>query len=273
MDQSLTRRVITAVLGIVLILALIIYGENWGTSLLALVCCFGALWEYFVMLFAFQEQLLQKGMGIILGFALASLIVFRASFLYEGISLFFIVLFIFYLLLAHFSQDRLNQLFSELAFTLSGVFYIGFLFSFWPKVRELEQGSYWIFLVFLIPWLSDTVAYFVGKNWGRKKLSPLLSPHKTVEGAIGGILGATLGVFLYKLFIFSELSFMACLFLGIGGAIISQLGDLYESLIKRALHVKDSGVVIPGHGGILDRFDSVLFCGPFIYFYAQFFQK
>ena len=270
MDKSLTRRVITAVIGVVLILALIIYGQAWGTPLLALVCCFGALWEYFVMLFAFPEQMLQKGMGIILGFALASLIIFRVNFLYEGVSLFFISLFIFYLVLAHFSQNRLSQLFSELAFTLSGVFYISFLFSFWPKVRELEQGSYWIFLVFLIPWLSDTSAYFVGKSLGRQKLSPLVSPHKTVEGAIGGILGATLGVFLYKFFIFYDLSFMACIFLGVGGSIISQLGDLYESLIKRALHVKDSGVVIPGHGGILDRFDSVLFCGPFIYFYARF---
>ena len=272
MDKSLTRRVITAVIGVVLILALIIYGQAWGTPLLALVCCFGALWEYFVMLFAFPEQMLQKGMGIILGFALASLIIFRASFLYEGVSLFFIGLFIFYLVLAHFSQNRLSQLFSELAFTLSGVFYISFLFSFWPKIRELDQGLYWIFLVFLIPWLSDTIAYFVGKNFGRQKLSPLVSPHKTVEGAIGGIAGATLGIFLYKWFIFSELSFVACLFLGIGGAVMSQLGDLYESLIKRALHVKDSGVVIPGHGGILDRFDSVLFCGPFIYFYARFIQ-
>ncbi|MBI3017711.1 MAG: phosphatidate cytidylyltransferase [Deltaproteobacteria bacterium] len=270
MDATLTRRVITAVIGVVLILALIIYGQNWGTPLLALVCCFGALWEYFVMLFAFPEQMFQKGVGIILGFALASLIIFRASFLYEGISLFFISLFIFYLVLAHFSQNRLSQLFSELAFTLSGVFYISFLFSFWPKVRELEQGSYWIFLVFLIPWLSDTAAYFIGKNLGRQKLSPLVSPHKTVEGAIGGILGATLGVLLYKFLIFSDLSFMSCIFLGIGGSIMSQLGDLYESLIKRALHVKDSGVVIPGHGGILDRFDSVLFCGPFIYFYARF---
>ncbi len=273
MDASLARRVVTAVIGIALILALILYGKNWGTPLLALVCCFGALWEYFVMLFAFPEQMLQKGVGIILGFSLASLIIFRASFLYEGVSLFFILLFIFYLTLAHFSQNRLSQLFSELAFTLSGVFYISFLFSFWPKVRELESGHMWIFLVFLIPWLSDTAAYFVGKSLGRQKLSPLVSPHKTVEGAIGGIVGATLCVFLYKFLVFSELSLISCLFLGVGGAIMSQLGDLYESLIKRALHVKDSGVVIPGHGGILDRFDSVLFCGPFIYFYARFLER
>src|SRR3989338_371296 len=267
--DGLKTRTFTAVIGVSAILALMIYGEQWGMTLLALAACFGALIEYFIALFTFTEKRAQKFLGITVGFLLAALIIFRSSFLYDGISVLFLVLFVFYLFLAQTSSDSLTQLFSELSLTLSGVFYIGFLFSFWPKVKELELGTYWIFLVFLIPWLSDTGGYFIGKRWGQHKLSPVVSPHKTVEGAVGGIALATLGVLCYKLFIFSQLSFLDCFIVGILGAVLSQVGDLFESFIKRALQVKDSGVVIPGHGGILDRFDSVLFCGPFIYFYAK----
>jgi len=159
---------------------------------------------------------------------------------------------------------------TSVSYSLFGIFYIGFLFSFWPKIRALPQGVHWILLVFLICWLTDVFAFFIGKGWGRKKLAENLSPNKTVEGALAGIAASTIGVVIYKMTFFHELSWLDSFILGIIGSIFSQIGDLFESFVKRSFSVKDSGVVIPGHGGILDRFDGVLFCAPFLYFYARF---
>ena len=267
-DKVFAKRAMTAVLGILLILSLMFWGGIWGMTLLAILACFGALFEYFAMLFSLREQKLQQIVGIAAGFFLSFLIIFRSSFLYEGMSLFFVFMFIFYLLLFHLYEGSYQKLFYDLGSSLLGVFYIAVLFSFWPKIRELPNGLHWIFLVFLIPWLSDTFAYFVGRSFGKRKLAPAISPHKTQEGAIAGIIAAVLGVCFFKVLSFEALGWGDCLIVGSVGAVVSQVGDLFESFIKRALGVKDSGVVIPGHGGILDRFDSVLFCGPFIYFYA-----
>jgi len=262
------KRIVTGVLGIAFIVALIAYGGRWGITILALMGCFGALFEYFLMLFPSDTQRFQQWVGMIAGVGLSFLIVFRTSVLYEGISLFFILLFIFYLAMAHFYEGNQKQLLEDLSKTLMGIFYVAFLFSFWPKIRALPQGVYWIFLVFLIPWLSDTAAYFIGRAYGKRKLTPAISPNKTQEGALAGVIVSIIGLFIYRAFLFKELGVMDCLLIGVGGSVISQLGDLFESFIKRAMDVKDSGVIIPGHGGIMDRFDSVLFCGPFVYFYA-----
>lgn len=264
-NDVLMKRVITAVIGIIIILSLMIYTEV-GMIYLAFFCALGALFEFFMMEFPSQEQGMQRWISIILGMGMISLIIFRVHFLYEGLTLFFLFLCIFYLSLSQYRID-LSQLFKEFTFSLSGIFYIGFLFSFLPKVRQLEDGVYWIFLVFVIPWISDTAGYFVGRSYGKLHFS-IVSPNKTVEGSIAALIFTVLGVGLYKIWIFSSLTMIDCVILGLAGSLISQLGDLFESFIKRALSVKDSGVIIPGHGGILDRFDSVLFCAPFIYFYS-----
>lgn len=269
MSQDLVTRTLVAIIGIVLILVLMTM-TSWGMTFLAFGGALLSLFEFFVMLFPITRSKFQFWTSIGGGSLIVFLIVFRSHFLYEGISLFFLCFFIFYLLLAHVREENASKLFSELAFTFIGIFYIGFLFSFWSKVRGLDEGVYWIFLVFLIPWLSDTAGYLIGRTFGKNKLS-WISPHKTIEGSMAGIAASLLGVMGYKVFIFYSLTILDCFMIGILGAILSQLGDLFESFIKRALNVKDSGVIIPGHGGILDRFDSVLFCGPFIYFYAKFF--
>jgi len=263
------KRVVVAVIGIAMILSLIIFGGEWGVTLLSLACALAALFEFFLMLFPAKEQRIQYMGGSGSGIFLLFFIIFQSQYLYEGVSLFFLFLFILYLCLSHLYQGNHARFLSDLSFSILGVFYIGFLFSFWPKVRELSDGVYWIFLVFLIPWLSDTAAYFVGRAFGSHKLSQAISPNKTREGAVGGIIVATLGVLAYQFFIFKEITVIDALFLGVIGSSLSQAGDLFESFIKRAVSVKDSGILIPGHGGVLDRFDGVLFCGPFIYFYAR----
>ncbi len=269
--SNLMKRSITAVVGISLILGLIVYGGSWGTTLLAWSCCTVALMEYFYMVFPVNEEYLFQRVAMFIGFVLATLVIFDSEYLFAAVSFLSLLLFIFFFFLSsYFYGGNHPYFFARLSYSLMGIFYIGFLFSFWPKIRALPQGVHWIFLVFLICWLTDIFAFFVGKGWGRKKLAPNLSPNKTVEGALAGIAASTIGVVIYKMTFFHELSWLDSFILGIVGSILSQMGDLFESFVKRSFSVKDSGVVIPGHGGILDRFDGVLFCAPFLYFYARF---
>lgn len=134
-----------------------------------------------------------------------------------------------------------------------------------------HTGFYTVWMIFLVAWLSDTCAYFCGVLFGRHKIAPTLSPKKTVEGCIGGVVGATLIGLLYGYVLrwLGHGEFGApteYMLLGAAGSIMAQIGDLAASGIKRCFHVKDFGTLIPGHGGIMDRFDSVLFTAPIIYF-------
>lgn len=153
------------------------------------------------------------------------------------------------------------------AVTITGFIYIICFFSFLILIRDHNHGSYLIWIVFIIAWCCDTFAYYTGKTFGRTKLCPSVSPKKTVEGSIGGILGSVLGLMIYA-YITKKVDFEAyqLILLGITGSIVSQLGDLSASLIKRHMGIKDYGNIMPGHGGILDRFDSILFTAPIVYY-------
>jgi phosphatidate cytidylyltransferase len=128
----------------------------------------------------------------------------------------------------------------------------------------------WIFLVLVIVMSGDTAAYYVGCNLGRRKLYPLVSPNKSVEGAIGGLFGSLAGTFVARFTFFPELSVVDCFATALLLGSLGQVGDLFESLLKRSFGVKDSGTIVPGHGGILDRLDSILFAVPAAYYYALF---
>lgn len=155
----------------------------------------------------------------------------------------------------------------DCAVTLTGIIYVSIFFLYIYRIRELDYGYYIVWFVFIISWMTDTFAYFIGKHMGKHKLIPSISPNKTVEGSIGGIIGAVLGNIIYTL-IFPDLklNIYFVIFLGIIGSITAQIGDLVASAIKRNCNIKDYGNVIPGHGGILDRFDSILYVSPLIYF-------
>ena len=159
----------------------------------------------------------------------------------------------------------------EVTLTFLGLFYVAVMISYIYKVRILEDGIYIVWLIFIASWGNDTFAYFTGVLLGKHKMAPVLSPKKSIEGAIGGIAGATiLGIiFGYvvngymsetvgsPVFVFAAASFV--------GAILAIIGDLTASAIKRNHNVKDYGKLIPGHGGILDRYDSVIFTAPAVY--------
>ena len=162
------------------------------------------------------------------------------------------------------SQDAM------LVFT--GIFYVAVMLSYIYKVRVAGDGKYIVWLVFVSSWGNDTFAYFTGVTFGKHKLVPHLSPKKSVEGAIGGITGAALVGLLYGFILHKALGIKAMIpFLVISavGAFISIFGDLAASAIKRNYDVKDYSNLIPGHGGILDRFDSMIFVAPIVYIGAQ----
>ena len=158
----------------------------------------------------------------------------------------------------------------DIALTLFAPLYIGLLISFVLVLRDAEYGHFLVWLVFISAWGSDTCAYFAGKLFGKHKLAPVLSPKKTIEGAVGGAIGAALiaviYTYSYTYFAFPIMREKMILIVGIVfiSAILSQFGDLAASAIKRTLEVKDFGYIFPGHGGVLDRFDSILFVAPFI---------
>ncbi|MBI4398922.1 MAG: phosphatidate cytidylyltransferase, partial [Candidatus Omnitrophica bacterium] len=151
------------------------------------------------------------------------------------------------------------------AVTVFGIFYISFLFSFFTKIKHLDQGTAWVAYVILVTKLGDTAAYFYGKKFGKHSLVAHISPHKTVEGAVANFL-ACIVVSLLSFMFLPDIGWGHLLLLGVVLGILSQFGDLAESLIKRDAGIKDSGK-IPGLGGVLDLIDSILFTAPFTYYY------
>ncbi len=171
------------------------------------------------------------------------------------------------------------------ALTLAGALYVGWLLSHFILLRELtkpllpaplspldiEPGAAWVYFTLAITFLQDTTAYFVGRSLGRHKLAPALSPKKTWEGAAGGMVGAVAGSLAGMYLLGLPIGLVAAVLLGIVGGIVGPLGDLAESMIKRQVGLKDAGNIIPGHGGVLDRADSLMFTAPALYYLIRFF--
>ena len=162
----------------------------------------------------------------------------------------------------------------EITITFFGVFYVAVMLSYIYQTRNLPGGIFSVWLVFVCSWGCDTCAYCVGMLIGKHKMAPILSPKKSIEGGIGGILGAALIGVLYGLAINywgnAAADLLQYAIIGAVGGAISQIGDLAASAIKRYHNIKDYGKLIPGHGGILDRFDSVIFTAPIIFYLSLF---
>ena len=155
------------------------------------------------------------------------------------------------------------------------IVYVAVMISFIYRIRLLEDGVFYVWLVFICSWIADTFAYFVGVKLGKHKMTPKLSPKKSVEGAIGGILGPMLIGGIYGAIINNRIEINAPLVFAVAcgvGAGISIIGDLAASAIKRDHNVKDYGRLIPGHGGIMDRFDSTIFTAPAVYIVLELFK-
>ncbi|MCC3864671.1 phosphatidate cytidylyltransferase [Terrisporobacter petrolearius] len=160
----------------------------------------------------------------------------------------------------------------DIVVTFFGVFYVAVLIDFIVLTMDnFSKGDIYVWLIFIIAFMTDTFAYFAGYLFGKHKLIPKVSPKKTVEGSVGGILGSTLICLTFGYFFNIDLKVIV--FLGFFGSIVAQFGDLFASSIKRYVGIKDYGKLIPGHGGILDRFDSVILVAPFVYSVITLFIK
>ena len=272
-DKTLQKRILTGAIGIVLLFALIILGGTVGITLITAILVVLCAIEFFHMFYSYPPRPLQKWSGVLLTFLLFAIFVMEEVYLLTIFVLIVMGLFVTTLVLAkNVSQDEFSSLISDLGNLFLGAIYIAITFAFLPKLRGIPNtGIMLTILAFVIPWSGDTGAYFVGKKWGKRPLFQAVSPHKTVEGFLGGV-GACIGTLLIlKIIFFSTLTVIDCFFLGLLGTIFAHIGDLFESLLKRAHGLKDSGYLIPGHGGFLDRFDAFMFSTPIIYIYAVLF--
>ena len=165
-------------------------------------------------------------------------------------------------------RPQKEEAFTRWAWTIAGILYVGWLLSYLVALRGLDAGRDWVFFALFTTFASDTTAFFTGRAWGRHRLAPNVSPGKTWEGAIAGVFGAIVVSLVLVMLLSLPLNYWQAVLLGLVVSIFGQLGDLVESLFKRNMGVKESGKSMPGHGGFLDRMDSVAFAGVVVYYYV-----
>lgn len=257
----------SCILMVITILALVVGGPLLFGAVLAISLI--GMMELYRILGA--EKSLPGAIGYLACVLYQFLMYFEGEeYLFAFIIAFFLILMLsFVLAFPKYRSEQINMVFF-------GFFYVPVMLSFLWQLRLLEGGAYLVWLVFIGSWGSDTCAYLVGSAIGKHKIVPRLSPKKSVEGFLGGIAGSALlgavyaAVFADKLPLFDS-PMLACAVMGAASSVISQLGDWAASAIKRNYEIKDYGKLIPGHGGILDRFDSVIFTAPVIFYLAQLF--
>ncbi|MFC2056561.1 phosphatidate cytidylyltransferase [Chloroflexota bacterium] len=272
----LKKRVITALWGIPLLIAAIWFEQplHWFTLLIAIWGIL-AVFEFYRLVAASKvSPLIYFGLIWTLLFILSRnsnlLSVLEPHFDLNLLTPFLLASAVVLPLIWLLPRWQKERTLASWVWTIAGILYVGWLLSYLVALRNLDDGRNWIFFALFITFASDTVAFFTGSALGRHKLAPHISPGKTWEGAIGGILGAIIVslFFILPTPLILPLSWGQAVVLGLLVSIFGQLGDLVESLFKRNMGVKDSGSLIPGHGGFLDRIDSVVFAGIVVYYYV-----
>lgn len=184
---------------------------------------------------------------------------------------FVLIMFFSFFMLYNRHVEDLSQVRNLIGLSALGLLYVGVLPAFIMALLKEPRADEWFFTLLGIVFLGDTFAYFVGRSLGKSKILPSISPNKTWAGAIGGLFGSLLAAWIAKVLFFNDLQILALVLLALVTGTAAQVGDFFESLLKRVANKKDSGSLLPGHGGILDRIDGVLFAAPFIYFAAAYF--
>ncbi len=269
-------RVLTALVGIPAVVGLLYLG-GWSFTLLVLALALLAQHELYRLLEEAGARP-NRVVGLSLG-ALLVLQVVYAPLLYGAAGLVVIAL-----AWSPFDRTAPNDTPGEqparvgdLPATLFGVVYPSALFAFLLEIRFSQgpqvddtEAFYLTLAVLVLVWSTDTLAYFVGRTLGKRPLAPAVSPKKTWAGAVGGAVGAVVAAILLKVLVLDVLSLGDAVALGLLAGVVGQLGDLAESKLKRQVGVKDSGSLLPGHGGLLDRFDAMILVAPAVYLYLRF---
>ncbi len=263
-NNDFKKRILTTIISIPLVILIILWGRIPIFILLIVLVSLG-LNELFKMVrkIGFEPSI---ALGFVLSFYFIGTTIinfYNLNIVYdkEIIIVFIVILYSFIQL---FKKDY-SKLLPNMSIGIFSGIYLGYLSSFILKIIFLPNGDYFLLSLLFTIWTNDSAAYLVGTKFGKNKMCPRISPKKSLEGSIGGIIFSILCVFILKNWL--NLSFTKLIFLGLIIATIAQLGDLFESMIKRCSGVKDSSNIIPGHGGILDCLDSLLFTAPVFYYY------
>jgi len=270
----LKKRVITALVGLPFLITVIWFGEPWFTTLVA-------IWGLLAA-FEFYRMVTASKVSPLTYFGLIWTLLFICSRNSELLSILrphldlnlltpllltsAVILPLIWLLLRRQKEGA----FTGWVWTIGEILYIGWLLSHFVALRSLDDGRNWVFLALFTTFASDTAAFFIGRALGKHHLAPHISPHKTWEGAVAGVLGAVIVSLLFTMPtpFHLPLAYWQAILLGLLVSILGQLGDLVESLLKRNMGMKESGKLLPGHGGFLDRIDSVVFAGIVVYYYV-----
>ena len=267
-NSSLKKRIVSSILILTLAGMIIFYFPNWAFTLLASGMIGCALLEFFTL--AERKGIfVYKYFGILIGMLVPIAIYFHLG--TEGyfeMEPFFIVIACLFTFVLLFIRRENSQALASAAVTMFGLLYIAWFFSFFIKLKFLTQGPLLVVFLILVTKMGDVGAYFVGRSIGKHSLIPRISPNKTVEGTIGGLVFSVGTALLCKL-ILPNFSYSNLLTLGVLLGILAQVGDLAESLIKRDCNAKDASNNISGFGGMLDVIDSLLFTAPIFYIYVK----
>lgn len=260
----MNKRILTAVLGIPFIIGFVMVGGlAFGAFVVVLEIIM--LSEYFNMLDWAEEKNSIKRLVYMTSvvWAVIYTVILDFSTSLDSMMPMVLLLFTAFALLALFYAPRID--FSEFAVAFCGTIYIVGFLNYLLLIRRLPEGLSAFIALLIIIWTCDTIAYFVGIKFGKRRLAPLISPKKSWEGAMGGYLASGIAFLVYAYYCLS-ISIVSSIMIALIVPLVAQVGDLIESYIKRHFAVKDSGSFLPGHGGLFDRFDSMLFAAPF-YFY------
>jgi phosphatidate cytidylyltransferase len=251
-----SKRIIVGIIGIPLFLYIIFSGGIYFTVLCFVIQSL-CLWE-FLKMFESKNIYALKILTLIISVTLFALLYYK---LYFGL-----IIILLPVLTEVFREKKRNPLNAVLS--VFGIIYITIPFLL---LNELEKNFLFVIYLFVLIWICDTFAYFGGKLFGKHKLTSI-SPNKTVEGAVAGMLFTVAASLAFYYFKSDFINLRDSILLGLIIGAVSQIGDNFESLLKRYTGVKDSSMIIPGHGGFLDRFDSLIFVTPFLYIYINFIQ-
>lgn len=258
------KRILTSIIGLPVVILTFSFGNKYiigGVIFIASIIC---MYEYFEAIKKVCKPI--EWVGYLSNICIICAAFFSAQSLMPIIiySIPFIVLVLF----LHIILTEMKYTFKDVAYTLAGIFYIPFFLMFLEFIRCMNNGKFLIGYTLVISWSTDVFAYLIGKYFGKHKLSQI-SPKKSVEGAIAGVIGAIVISLIYTLIIKNKLhieySYLKIVIISLLLSIVSQIGDFVASSIKRFADTKDYGNLLPGHGGLLDRIDSLLFLAPFAY--------
>jgi phosphatidate cytidylyltransferase len=260
------ERVISGVMAIPIVLGIILYGHPGLFFFLIASIVLIAAHEYFSMI-------AKTGVSCfpVEGLVLSFLLLVVGFFIPQFLMLFGIFIPLTLFVVWCFRGKNVHVALDSISYTLFGILYTAGLGGYFLLISNLEGGRQMIVFILLFVWAGDSAAFYVGRKLGERKLLEVVSPNKTIVGAVANVMGTLIASLLASSLFFNEIPLIHCLIVAFICGIIGQFGDLAESLIKRNCQVKDSGTLIPGHGGVLDRIDSLLYVGPAFYCYYQVF--